>query len=347
MTNVHLEPANVATKLALLTVFFLACNTIAVAQQTDDALAAARSLLQQHKTAEAISQLKELAAMSPYLRGVNHELGVAYYREGDYLQAAEFLQNAWAENPNDRDAVQLLGLSLYSSGRPGQAIPALEKVRTWHPNENVDAVYILGLCYVMTTRYAEALQTFARLYGVKSDSAAAHLLLGRMMLRQGFDPAAENEIHAALLISPQLPLAHLTLGEINVYGGNYPKAIQEFQAELDLNPGCAPALTHLGEMYWRQKRDNESQKALRQSIWLDATVSEPYVVLGKVLLREGQAELAEKNLVLAINLDSGNYTAHYILAQLYREQGKAEAAEREMKVAARIQQRLETNAGRN
>jgi Tfp pilus assembly protein PilF len=94
-------------------------------------------------------------------------------------------------------------------------------------------------------------------------------------------------------------------------------------------------------------RDDESQKVLRQSIWLDAMAFEPYVVLGKVFLRERQHELAEKNLNRAISLDSGNYTAHFILAQLYREQGKAEAAEREMKVAARIQQLLGSNAGRN
>jgi len=81
---------------------------------------------------------------------------------------------------------------------------------------------------------------------VKEDSAAAHLILGRMLLRQGFDPAAQNEINAALAISPGLPLAHLTLGEIDVYGGDYLKAVQEFQKELDSGPGVRDSLDAFG-----------------------------------------------------------------------------------------------------
>jgi tetratricopeptide (TPR) repeat protein len=324
----------------------LACAATAFGQQ-EDALSAARVLLQQGKNQEAIAQLKQLAARRPGLKGISRELGVAYYREGEYLQAAQYLQDAWKENPEDRDAAQLLGLSFYFSGRPAEAIPALDKVRSWHPNANIDAFYILGLCYVMTNRYPEARRTFAQLYGVTADSAAAHLLLGRMLLRQGFDPAAELEIETALSLSPQLPLAHLALGELDVYAGNYPRGVQEFEAELLLNPACAPALTHLGEVFWRMNRDADSQRVLRRSITLDATASEPYVVLGKVLLRQGQQQLAEENLRRAVKLDPGSYTAHYFLGLLYRSQGNMPAAERELGAATRIQQLNASNPGRN
>ncbi len=342
-----MHPVRIAKRLITFILLALLCSANALARQEVDALSAARSLLQQGKNSDAIAQLKELAARRPDLKGVDHELGVAYYREGEYLEAAKYLQNAWKENSQDRDAAQLLGLSYYSSGRPAEAIPALEKVRSWHPNANIDAFYILGLCYVMTRRYPEALRTFAHLYGVPSHSAAAHLLLGRMLLRQGFDPAAESEIKTALSLSPQLPLAHLALGELNIYGGNYPRGLQEFEAELLLNPACALALTHLGEVYWRMNRDEDSQKVLQHSISLDATASEPYVVLGKVLFREGQSALAEQNLHRAINLDPSSYAAHYFLGQLYRNEGRGEAAEREMKAAARIQQLQGSNPRRN
>jgi tetratricopeptide (TPR) repeat protein len=312
--------------------------SITLAQNQTDALATARSLLQQGKNGDAIALLKSVAATQPMLKGVNHELGVAYYREGEYLEASEYLQNAWNENKNDRDAAQLLGLSYYFSGRPVQAIPALEKVRSWQPNASIDAMYILGICYAVAERHAEARDVFAQLYGVKPDSAAAHLLVARMLLRQGFDPLAEREIRSALLISPHLAMAHLTLGELRVYGGDYPGAIHEFLAELALNPTCSEALTHLGEVYWRLNRDEESQNVLLRSINLDANAAETYVVLGKVLLRKGHVALAEQNLHRALNLDPGSYTAHYVLGQLYRSEGRLEAAQREMTTAARIQQ---------
>ncbi len=341
-------PSNVKSKR--LMVFFLcflcafALGADAFAQQPDEELAAARSLMQQNKNAEAIAQLKALANRRAGMKGINHELGVAYYHEKEYLEAAIYLEKAWQENPEDRDAVQLLGLSYYFTGKPAEAIPALEKVRTWNPKASIDAIYILGLCYILARNYPQALETYAQLYGLPSDSAAAHLLLSRVLLRQGFDPVAENEVRKALSLSPQLPLAHFTLGEYYVYSGDYPKAVQEFEDELTLNPGYAPALTHLGDVYWRLGRYDDAEKVSQRSIWLDSTSSDPYVIMGKALVKKGQLALAERALQRSIALDPGSYTAHYFLGQLYRQMGRADAAERELKAAAQIQQLQPTNA---
>jgi len=336
-----------AAKLtALFCLLTLSLVANPVAQQEDQALATARSLIQENKNQEAIIQLKALAASHPGTKGISHELGIAYYNQADYFEAATYLEEALHENPEDRDAAQLLGLSYYFSGKPAQAIPALEKVRLWHPDENIDAIYILGLCYVLKRNYPEALETFAHLYRLEPDSAASHLMLGRILLRQGFDPVAEQEVRKALAVSPHLPLAHFTLGEFYAYNADYPKAAQEFQEELDVNPGYAPALNHLGDAYWRLKRNEDAERVLQGSIWLDATSGEPYVILGKVLMAKKQFPQAERTLQRAIAVDSGNYTAHYLLGQLYRELGKTTAAERELKIAAHMQQLQAQNAPR-
>ncbi len=338
--------SKIPLSLALVLLCLLALGFDAVAQQQDEGLAAARSLIQQNKNDEAIAQLKALAARRPGMRGINHELGVAYYRKGEYLEAAKYLAHGWQENPEDRDAAQLLGLSYYFSSKPAEAIPPLERIRSWNPNSHTDAMYILGLCYVSTKNYSQALETFARLYGVAADSAPAHLLLGRILLRQGFDPVAEGEVNKALSLSPQLPLAHFTLGEFHVYKADYAKAVREFETELAINPGYAPALTRLGEVYWRLSRYDDAEKVLQRSIWLDSTASEPHVILGKVLVRKGQLDLAERALQRAVAMDSNSYTAHYFLGQVYRETGRLDEAEREMRIAARIQQQQTQNPPR-
>jgi len=336
-----------AAKLgALFCMLALSLAANPVAQQEDQALARAHSLIQEHKNQEAIVQLKALAASHPGTKGISHELGIAYYDQADYLEAATYLAEALRENPEDRDAAQLLGFSYYFNGNPMQAIPALEKVRFWHPNENIDAIYVLGLCYALNRSYPEALRTFAHLYRLEPESAASHLMLGRILLRQGFDPVAEQEVRKALALSPRLPLAHFTLGEFYAYSADYPKAAQEFQLEMDINPGYAPAFSRLGDAYWRLKRNEDAEKVLQGSIWLDSTSAEPYVILGKVFMAKRQLLQAERTLQRAIAVDAGNYTAHYFLGQLYREQGKTAAAEREFKIAAQIQQLKAQNAPR-
>ena len=109
------------------------------AASTGSEFAEARRLAQQGKYDEAISQLQALAAKSPKPVGVAHELGTVYYKKGDYLKAAEYLKQATSDDPADKEAVQLLGLSYYLAGRPAEAIPYLEKVQTWYPRANVDA----------------------------------------------------------------------------------------------------------------------------------------------------------------------------------------------------------------
>ena len=97
---------------------------------------------------------------------MSHELGTVYYKKGDYLKAADYLKQAVAEDPNDKEAVQLLGLSYYLAGRPAEAIPYLEKVQTWYPRANVDAAYILGVSYIQAKDYSQARKAFAKMFDV-------------------------------------------------------------------------------------------------------------------------------------------------------------------------------------
>src|SRR5256885_7748909 len=65
-----------------------------------------------------------------------------------------------------------MGLSYYLAGRPAEAIAPLEEVQTWYPSANVDAAYILGICYVQTKDYPNARKAFAKMFAVPPDSAA-------------------------------------------------------------------------------------------------------------------------------------------------------------------------------
>src|SRR6266498_2039899 len=186
-------------------------------QSTSPDFSQTRQLLDQGKYDEAIAELQQLSASQPDMKGLSHELGSAYYRKGDYVKAIEVLKRASAEDPQDNEAVQLLGLSYYLSGRPSDAVAYLEKVQAWYPRANVDASYILGLCYVQTKNYPQARQAFARMFEVPPESAPAYLFTARMLLRQEFDTVAEEYAQKAIALDPRLPLAHYFLGELHLF----------------------------------------------------------------------------------------------------------------------------------
>ncbi len=301
------------------------------------ALSDARRLSQQGKFDEAIGKLEALAVKGPELKGLAHELGVTYYKKSDYLKAVASFNKALEENPGDNEAVQLMGLSYYLAGRPAEAVGPLEKVQTWYPSANVDAAYILGICYIQTKDYSNARKAFAKMFAVPADSAASYLFTARMLLRQDFSPIAEEYAKKAVELDPKLPRVHMLLGEVYLYKSRIPEAIEQLQKELELNPGEAGVYYKLADAYSRSQKYEEAEKLLQRSIWLDATSTGPYILMGKVLEKKGETALAVRALQRAIAMDPNNPMPHHLLGQTYREMGRTEDADRELKLSEQLQ----------
>lgn len=294
-------------------------------------------LTEQGKFDDALAELDEISKTNPTAKNLSHEFGVTYYRKGDYRNAITALQRAIAENPDDTEAAQLIGLSLYLSNKPAEAIPYLVKVQSWYPSANVDASYILGVAYIQMKDYANARRAFAKMFQVPPDSAAAYLFTARLLLRLDFAPVAEEYGKKAIELDAKLPLAHQVLGELYLYENKLPEATAQLQQELAINPGNPAAYYKLADAYSRAQKFDEAEKLLQRSIWLDANSSGPYILLGKVLEKKGESELAVRALQRALAMDPNNSVTHHLLGQSYRALGRMDDAERELKMAESLQ----------
>lgn len=295
------------------------------------------SLIDSGKYDDAIATIQKLERSDPSAKGIERELGIAYYRKGDFAHAEVAFGKAMAEDPLDREAVQLRGLSLFQLGRPADAIPYLKQVQSWIGSVSVDSNYVLGLCYIHTQKYDEARKSFAQVYGVPADSAAAHLFLARMLLRQGYDPIAEQNAQQAATMDPKLPLVHYLLGEFYLYKSNLQKAIEEFELEQKLNPGYAGTYDRLGDCYSRVGRYDDAERTLQRSILLDATATGPYILMGKVLVKKKDYASALNYLEKCLRMDPSNYIAHHLMGEAYRGLGREADAQRELKRSEELQ----------
>ncbi|MEO8724998.1 MAG: tetratricopeptide repeat protein [Acidobacteriaceae bacterium] len=299
-------------------------------------LADARHKLDSGQQQQAITELQQLSAMRPQVKGLARTLGLGFYRTGKLVEADHKLAQAIAEDPSDLESIQLRGLTLYRLGQPAAAIPLLERVRQWMPNANADANYVLGLCYLNSQRYEDARNAFAKQYGVTADSGAAYLLLGGMLLRAHLPELAASAAGKAIERTPNLPLAHFMLGEVALFKSDVAGALLEFEKERALNPAYPAVYDRLGDAYLRAGKYEDAQEALAKAISLDVSSTGPFILMGKVLMRRNDPQTAILYLQHAEKMDSSNYTTHTLLGQAYRGVGRKEDASREIEIAAKI-----------
>jgi tetratricopeptide (TPR) repeat protein len=315
-----------------LTAFGQASNPL----PTQSSLTEAQNLLRQGKNAEAFAILQQLAAMQPPVEGVQHALGVAYYRTGKLVEAQKAFDIAIKEDPSDLESVQMQGLTLYRLGRPTEAIPYLTRVHQWMPNANADSNYVLGLCYMTASRYDDSRAAFATGFGVDPESASAYLLLASMLMNANLPEFAAQQAAKAVQISPSLPLAHFLLGEVYLFKSDIEHATLEFEQERRINPGYAATYDRLGDVYTRTGNLQEAQESLTKAISLDRSSTGPFIQMGKVLLRRDDPQTAILYLQHAEKMDPGNFITHTLLAQAYRKIGQEDEAKRETDLASRI-----------
>jgi tetratricopeptide (TPR) repeat protein len=299
--------------------------------------AVAQDLAARGRLDQAQAQLDQLAAQSPEPAGVERLRGIIFYQKEQFPQAIQAFAKAEAQDPGDRESIEMHGLALYRQGQPAQALPFLEKGHAAVERANVDPQYVLGLCYTDLQRYAEARHAFATQYGFAPDSAEAYLLAARLFLRREAAGEAAVEARKALELKPTLPLAHQLLGEVALAKGDTPEAIRELEAERKINPLNGPLYDRLGDAYLRNGQYSEAQQALNRAVLLEPGATAPYILLGEVFLKLKQPIEALHYLDHAVRMDPSNFITHNLLGQAYKATGQMAEANREYKTGVELQ----------
>ena len=316
-------------------------------------LASARALAAKGRLDQAMAELDQLAKVDPEESGVERLRGVILYQKEMLPQAGTAFAKAVAQDADDRESREMLGITLYRLGRPADAIAFLEpgtEVKTASESTrsaddlpdtasgaNVDPRYVLGLCYTDAKRYDDARRAFAAQFGFEADSAEAYLVSARLFLRREFVDEAALFARKALELNPALPLAHQLLGEIALAKADLPLAVSELEMERKLNPLNGVMYDRLGDAYVRNGQFDQARVVLNKAILLEPNTTGPYILLGEALIKLGEPIQALHYLNRAVTMDPRNAVTHTILGQAYRALGQTVEANREYRLAVEIQ----------
>jgi len=131
----------------------------------------------------------------------------------DFGDAEKLLKDLLGRNPNDSNALHLLGVMRVQQRRPEAALPLLLRSIGANPSHAL-AHFNLGKVLVLLGKDTEAIESFRTVLELQN-VPAAHLELGNALHRVGRIEEAEPALRAAVALSPNDdPTAKLALGAV-------------------------------------------------------------------------------------------------------------------------------------
>jgi tetratricopeptide (TPR) repeat protein len=254
-----------------------------------------------------------------------HLLGLAYLNTGRIPEAEELISRAIEHNPAVAELHNNRGLCRISLGRWGEAESDLREAIRLQPNF-ADAFNNLGLLFSRAGRFADAEAAFIRAIRLKPEFAAAFHNLATTVLKLGRAANAAGFCRRALALRPNYAEAETTLGLALLELGNHDEAEASFRRALAIKPLALTWLS-LGRLLRGSGRRTAAEHCLRASLELAENAHEALQELGFTLLELGKLGEAEGVARQALRLGFDSSESHRLLGSLWRDRGQFQEAE--------------------
>jgi tetratricopeptide (TPR) repeat protein len=286
---------------------------------------------------KALVELETAEKLAPQVTGIRLNIGLTYYRQGSYARAIPAFESVLKDDPQNKQARQLLGLCYLFGLRYQEAASTLESL--WDTrNTDLSYLYVLSVAAGNAGRQDLAEKATARLLETGKDAPELHFFMGKALLARGEDESALKELRRAADGNPRLPFVHYNLGLIYQRGRDFEHARQEFLADRDLEPDVAYNYDELGTITLAMGRESEAEGFFREAVKRDATLATSWYGLAKIYKQQKKFTEALQALDKAGDLDSKSASVHYLKAQILTTLHQGARAKAEMDAVKRLQQ---------
>ena len=263
------------------------------------------------------------------------ELAQQVHRGGDLHRAEQLCQQILQADPDQPDALYLLGIIALQFGRNDQAVEHISHALRRRP-DHAEAHSNLGNALANLGRLDEAVDCHRHALQLRPDLAGAYINLGSVLKKQGRLREAVDSYQHALQLRPDLAVAHNNLGNALRDLKELDEAVASYREALRLRPDYAEAFNNLGNALKDQGKLEEAVASYREALRLRPAYADAFNNLGNALedlnLLEEAADCHRRALQLRPDLAE----AYCNLANVLRRQGRLDEAVASYNQAARL-----------
>ena len=290
----------------------------------------------------AIDFYRRAMAKDPQLPGLEMNLGLAYFKNGQFADALQPFSDELKHHPGDDRLTLLMGMTHYGMGDYLVAIPYLQRGAERDPTSLTLWLTLAHSC-LWAKQQECVMNAYRKILTVNPESAEAEMLAGEALDEGGDDAGAIEHFRAAVAANPREPNAHFGLGYLLWTTRHYNEAAAEFSEEIAINPSQGQAEAYLGDCLLELKQIEPAEQHLRTALLRDPESELSRRDLGIVDAVLGRSEQAEAELRHAVALDPADSSARWHLAKLLQSLGKKEEAATEFRLLSTMKKQENDN----
>jgi predicted O-linked N-acetylglucosamine transferase (SPINDLY family) len=215
------------------------------------------------------------------------DLALQHHRGGRLEEAENIYRQVIQQQPDNHDALQLMGALAYQIGRHENAVELISRAIALAPNiphyhNN------LGSALMALEHVDDAITAFRRSLELDDRQPDAHNNLADALSAKGEWQSAAEHYRAALRLRSEWPEAHNNLGHVLHNLGLAHEAAGEFRTAIEQFPAFAEAHTNLGNVLLETGQIGDAIESYRTAVRLKPESPAPH-----------------SNLVYALHFDAG------------------------------------------
>jgi protein O-GlcNAc transferase len=226
-------------------------------------------------------------------------------------------------------------LQHHNAGRIPEAHALYEQVLALEPDQP-DALHLLGLIALQTNRPAEGIELIRRALAVRPAFAQALSNLGSALVAAGRLDEAASSFDSAIALAPDNPEFHNNRGSALNHLARHEEALSSFRRAIAIKPEYAEAHVNLGCALNYLGRFDEAIASFNRAIGVRAGFAEAHLSLGSALRETGDLDGAVASFRRAVDLNPRHPSPHSNLGNALKDQGKLDEALAEYRTALNL-----------
>lgn len=245
-----------------------------------------------------------------------YNIGVSFGQEGNTILAIEYLEKAFAENPQNEIVLYELGYYYDKNLQYEKSIEYYNKYLDIDPF-NYSVWYNIGITYNRMAIFDKAIDAYEFALALNEGFLHAHFNKANALANNNQYDEAIDCYKSYLLLDENNDEAYCYLAECYLNNEQFADAIFNYQKAIEINIENAGAWYGSGLIMWSESRLIEAQAFIKKAIILEEDNADFWAMAAKIHSELNEIKQAVKAFEKAAKLDPGNIENWLAYSEMY------------------------------